>query len=135
MNDPTATDDTVLLQAYTEEADHYSRALTLAADLPAALEHDGGANEKLQQVLTLLDEVAAIEARIAERKQRWQRTGQKLAPQLQSAVAKVAKLIELLAEQICRAERQAVAQQSQLAPELEAMARSQQMRRAYSEWR
>ncbi len=135
MNDPTAIDDAVLIQAYTEEADRYSRALTLAADLPAALQHDSGANEKLQQVLALLDEVAVIEAGIAERKRQWQQTGQKPGSQLQSALENVAKLIELLAGHIGGAERQAIAHKSQLAPELDAMARSQQMQRAYSKWR
>jgi hypothetical protein len=135
MNNSTATDDAVLTRAYQEEADRYGRALSLAADLPAALQNDAGANEKLQQVLALLDEVAAIEATIVEPKRRWQQTGQKPGPHLKSALEEVAKLIELLAGHICRAERQAVAQKSQLAPGLEALARSQQMQRAYSEWR
>ena len=76
-----------------------------------------------------------IEAGIAEAKRRWQRSGRKPGPQLQALLDEVARLIHVLAGHIGRAEQQAVAQQSELAPQIEALARSQQMQRAYGEWR
>ena len=131
MNPSAPPFQELLYTAYAEQADRYARALEVARALPADFQQGGAGEERLQQITALLNEVALIEARIAETKQAWQATGQKPDPQLKGVLTRVTELIEGLSGYIQEAEREAVQQKGRLVPELDAAVRGQQMQRAY----
>ncbi len=85
----------LLLNAYTEQADRYTRALGVAQALPASFRQGGTGAAELQQIMALLDEVKRIEARIAATKKAWAATGQKPSSKLKGVLERVAGLIAL----------------------------------------
>lgn len=94
----------LLLNAYTEEADRYSRALQVAEALPDSLRENGRGEAELQQITALIDDVKRIEVRIADAKHAWQASGQQPEPRLKRVLHHVAELIEGLSGRIRNAE-------------------------------
>lgn len=135
MSQPTTPFQELLLNAYSEEAERYQRALQIAQALPGSFQGGNTGETELQQISTLLDEVRLIEARIAETKRAWEDSGQKPDPKLKGVLQRVADLIEGLSGHIQQAEREATAQRNQLAPELDLAVRGHQMQRAYGAFR
>lgn len=121
----------ILCRAYQEEADLYAQALEVAANLPVAFQRGQNVDEPLERIASLLGEVAAIEGRIAPAKHAWKETRQRPGPQLGALLTRVTDLIQRLSEPIARAEQEATRRRDQLVPELDALARRQQMQRAY----
>lgn len=93
----------ILLDAYTEEADRYVRAVHVAEGLPASLRGGGTGTAELRQITELLQEVQLIESRIADARQAWEVSGQKPGARLRTTLERVADLIE----DLCRHLRQA----------------------------
>jgi hypothetical protein len=133
MSAPSA--EAVLCAAYQEEAALYRQALALTADIQSTLHQGGNAEAALQHVLTLLNQVGAIEARIAPVKAQYHGGGAKPGSQLHDVLQELRQIVERLAEGIGEAERVARERKSRLEPELDAIIRSSQMQRAYGGWR
>jgi hypothetical protein len=81
--------------------------------------------------MTLLDEVAAAETRLAPLRDLWRRGGTRPGPELCRVLAAVAERIERLARSLAGAEQEATRRQQGLAPQLDALIRGREMRRAY----
>ena len=73
-----------LCEAYRAELPIYRHALALAADLTAAAAAGRAADEFGTQLLADLDQVAAIEATIADPRASWQALRQTSGPELSS---------------------------------------------------
>ena len=135
MSDHSTEIEVVLCAAYAEEADCYAKALRLAEELPTAFHRGECPGVQLQRVLAALDEVAAIEVRIADSKRRWlasRVSGWRMPGlMLQRRLAQVKDLIQHLASLIRCAEQDASAQRERMVPEVDAVIRGQQMLRAY----
>lgn len=123
--------EATLAAAYAEEARGYAQALEAARGLAAAMRGGEVADASPRQLLTLLDNVAAVEARIAPDKATWQRCGRPAGPELTRAMAQVAGQIEALLVLIADAQREAEVHRARLQPELDATALGERMRRAY----
>jgi hypothetical protein len=96
MTPPEPSFQELLFWAYTEEAACYGRALDVARELPETLKRGGSAAESLKEIQALLNEVALIEARIAEAKQRWQASCQEPGRALKRVLERVTELIQAL---------------------------------------
>ncbi len=130
MNETSRSAETLLLAAYREQAAYYAKALRCAEEL--SLEQGGGDPGRLPPALLgYLDKIAAVDARVAETKAWWVRTGQKPGSELRAALDEAALLIDRLAGYVREAERAATATRQALTPELDAAARGVRMRRAY----
>jgi len=130
VNETSRSAETLLLAAYREQAAHYANALRCAEELN--LEQSGGDPGRMPPaILCFLDKIAAVDARVAETKSWWMRTGQKPGSELRAALDEVTRLIDSLAGYVREAERTAAASRQALTPELDAAARGVQMRRAY----
>lgn len=123
--------DTLLCQAYHEEAERYAEALKLAEQLADSLRQGALAEDALQRLVTLLEEVALLETRIAPVKESWNQAGTSPSPELREVLARVAELIQRLAACVNAAEQEAVVQKGLLAPKLDGLIRSRQMQQAY----
>jgi hypothetical protein len=135
MTIPIAGVETQLCLAYDEEIQRYQSACELAADLVECLQQGRADQGKMQKLVSLLDEIAVIEARIDSIKDDWRRRGEKPGTQLQEKLQRVATHIQHLIAQIHRAEQAAQLHKSRLVPQLDAAGRAQQMQRAYQLWR
>jgi hypothetical protein len=131
MGDGVAGWEAELCAAYRVEIDLYTRAAVVARDLPAAFPHGQQAEESAQKIVHYLDEVALIEARIAETKSGWLITHGKPGPEFKSILAQVTRSIVELAEQMKIAERAAQARKAFLSPALDMGIRALQMQHAY----
>jgi hypothetical protein len=120
----------VLRDAYREQEACYDRALRCIRSLATVFDLTAD-EERLNAYVQLLDEVATIENRIAPVKEQWQRVGRKPGPELSAQLERVTGLLEQLRTMTEQLEQAALKQRSELAPELDQMARGQQMRRAY----
>jgi hypothetical protein len=121
----------LLLAAYSEEAECYTRALSLAEALCAACRDGGIRVELIQSIVARMDEVTEIENRMAEPKQHWRGGGFSPGLQLANLLNRLEELIRQLSERIREAEDLLSARKSALAPEFETLIRSQRMLRAY----
>jgi hypothetical protein len=130
-----ANAEPLLCDAYREEADLYRQALTAGADVLAALQRGGHAEDQLQRLLGFLDQVGAIEARMAPIKAQCQDRDWKPGTLLGEALTEVRQLVERLQACIQDAERVARERKSQLEPQLDAAIRGCRMQRAYGNWR
>jgi len=128
VNETSRSAEMLLLAAYREQATHYKSALRLA-ELEQGRTGDPG--ELPPVLLGFLDKIAAVDARVAETKSWWVRTGQKAGPELRAALDEVTLLIDRLAGCVREAELTATASRDALTPALDAAARGVQMRRAY----
>jgi hypothetical protein len=125
--------EAALCQAFREQADRYRSALALADDLPAALRRGDDVSGRLAEVMALLDEVAAGEARLAPARGLWQRSGSAPGPELRALIADVTDLVDRLARTLGEAEQEVARRRQSLAPQLDALIRGRQMRRAYGD--
>jgi hypothetical protein len=123
--------EAALCAAYQKEAECYARALALCDDLSGTLRQGESIDIKLEQVLSVLNEVAETERGVAGHKRVWEESGRQPGAQLLAVLARVSELIERLAARIREVEKEAAQQRSGLIPELDAVIRSQQMQRAY----
>jgi hypothetical protein len=123
--------ETILREAFAEEAERYGEILKLAEELSTAFrEGDTGAS-RLGRIQKGLEEVAAIEARIAPTKRAWEESGRQPGPELEEEMSRLRKLLTRLVERIRTAEEEVAARMSRMEPELETIARGRKMRRAY----
>jgi hypothetical protein len=113
--------EAALCAAYREQAALYRQAAALA-------EQDG----LLDAVWALVAEAAAIEERIGPAKESWTRRGDKPGPELRAVLADVAQRIGHLTRRLGEAEREALARQRELVPQLDALIRARAMRAAYN---
>lgn len=127
----TADEEAGLLVVYAREAECYGRALGVAETLPDVLRQGGDGSEQLRQVVAILDEVATLEASIADIRRHWQQTGRRPGGELQALLRRVTELIERLAVQIGAAEKEATTRRDRLIPDLDAGIRVRRMQRAY----
>jgi hypothetical protein len=135
MSAAPANAESLLSEAYREEAELYRQALTAGSEVLAALQRGDNMENRLQQLLSFLDQVGAIEARVTLVKAQWQEAACKPGPQLKEIMTQVGQLVERLQACIQQAESLARARKSQLEPELDALIRGSQMQRAYGNWR
>jgi hypothetical protein len=131
MNGSGAEVGALLLSAFLQEADCYGRALQVAAELGAACQRSEGIDERLRQVFALLEEVAAVEARIAPVKQAWEQAGRPAGTELRAVMDRVAALILQLKNHIQTIEEAVRARRDAVAAELDVCNRGRQMQRAY----
>jgi hypothetical protein len=131
MNDSASSAEGTLCAAYKEETGHYTQALQMADALATALQQGQGFEDKVRQIVVQLDEIARLEALIAEPKRHWQQSGRKPAGEFKNVLAQVTQLIERLADKIRAAEQMASLRQQCLVPELDSLIRGKQMRSAY----
>ncbi len=117
--------------AFAEEAERYTQALRAAEELPAAIREGRDTAPYLQELVRQLHEVARVEQQIAGPKQQWLQSGGQSHPELETWRVRLEGFIRALLEQVRWAEREAALRQHQLAPELDALIRGQQMQRAY----
>ena len=96
MNETPRSAETLLLAAYREQAAYYASALAAAEQLRS--EQGGDDPERLPPAIVgFLDKIAAVDARVAETKAWWLRTGQKPGPELRGGIDEVTRLIDRLA--------------------------------------
>ncbi len=131
MSDAGADLEALLQAAFVQEADCYAQALRLAGDLATACGQGEPIDGRLQQVLGLLDEVAAHEARIAPLKQRWERAGRPAGPALRTVMDRAAALIRELGRPLQTIEEAACVRRDRLGTELDVCNRRRRMQRAY----
>lgn len=93
----------LLLDAYTEEADRYVRAVHVAEGLPASLRRGGNGAAELRQITQLLQEVQHIETRIAAARKAWEESGHRPGARLRGTLERVADLIANLADNLRQA--------------------------------
>ncbi len=117
--------------ALAEEADRYTQALRAAEELPPALREGRDAGPHLQELARQLDAIAGIEQRIDGPKQQWLQAAEPSPAELEALRTRLVGLIRALQAQVSWAEREATLRKHQLAPQLDALARGQQMQRAY----
>lgn len=119
-----------LQTALSEEAERYTQALRAAEELPAAIREGRDAEPYLRELVRQLDEVIGVEQRIAGPKRQWLQAGDAPA-ELEELRTRLAGLIRAVQAQVSWAEREATLRKHQLAPQLDALIRGQQMQRAY----
>jgi hypothetical protein len=124
-----------LSAVYRQQAAFYRSACAQAAELAADLQQGRLDPGKLQQIVSLLDEVTVLEQRLDETKLEWKQGGDKPGRQLQEALTEVATLLRQLGAEIDRAEQAAQLHKRRLAPQIDAAGRARQMQRAYRLWR
>jgi hypothetical protein len=127
----TITEEMALVQAYRQQADHYRDALHQAGELLETLRAGQDSGEVSRQLAAALEAVAGVETRIAPLKQRWRERAHKPGPQLRNVLTQVTELLIQLMDRIDQASRQAAERQAGLMPELDRLARGQQMHRSY----
>lgn len=128
---PQPAEEAELCQAYQKETTNYLRALAEMETVLEAFRQGRHADEAIQRLTVLLEEVASIEESIALAKRRWSDRGGKPGPELRAVLTSLAQILERLLERIGEAERHAWAQQKQLLPELVHLAQGRRMQRAY----
>jgi hypothetical protein len=124
-------DASTLCTALQAETEQYERALTIAEGLPAAVQQGQDTEPQLEAILTHLRDIARIEQRIADPKQRWLESKAQPHPDLEPYRIRLMGLIQQLQERLRRAEQEATLRQSRLLPELESLLQGQRMQRAY----
>jgi hypothetical protein len=127
----SARPESVLYAAYIEEAEDYARAERLAGELAAACGRGEPLDDRLQQVLDLLKEIAARDARIAPVKESWMRAGRPTGAELRAVMDRIAALIGALSGHFQILEQAARSRRDALAAELDDCNRRRQMQRAY----
>lgn len=123
--------ESVLHAAYVEEAEGYARAERLAGELAAACGRGEPLDGRLQQVLDLLNDIAARDAHIAPVKESWMRAGRPAGAELRAVMDRIAALIGTLSGHFQILEQAARSRRDELAAELDACNRRRQMQRAY----
>ena len=123
--------EATLCQAYREQAVLYDRVLSLADSLTASLHRGEDVTGSLSQVMALLGEAAAVEARMGPSRKLWEDKHAPAGPELTAVVAEVRAQVERLAQWVAEAEGEAKAQQEQLVPQIDALLRIQERQRAY----
>ncbi len=118
-----------------EEIREYENALRLAKDVVTDLERGEATTPRLAELQMALDRIANIEGQLTDSKRLWLAEKKTPNPDLAAAIDRMRRLIESITELVRRAEELAKAQKNRLLPEIDAAARSQQMRRAYGLWR
>jgi hypothetical protein len=131
MTDSGPDLEAILCDSYRQQATCYRQSLELAAAIQSAMEQGQQAQSELEALAASMQEVSNIEAETKEARQIWERSGKKPGSELQTALAEVAYLIQELLARIGDAEKHAQLQADRLAPQLDQLIRSQQMRRAY----
>ncbi len=121
----------VLHAALERQAERYAAALQPAAELAAACGRGEPIDERLQQVIACLGDIAAQEASIAAVKKQWDKSGRPAGPALRAALDRVAALIRQLSGELQTIEEAARVRRDRLAAELDVCNRRRQMQRAY----
>jgi hypothetical protein len=124
-----------LCAAYEQEAEIYTRALSLAEQVPAALHKGEDGDALVSQIAGLLAQIGQVEHRLAGSKERWRTEGAHPGPELRCQLARVATLIKQMQEHLDLALCDAEQQKDNLAPELDDMARRRQGFKAYGAMR
>lgn len=117
--------------AYVEEAEGYARAERLAGELAAACRRGEPLDERLQQVLDLLNDIAVRDARLAPVKESWLGADRPTGAELRAVMDRIAALIGALGGHFQILEQAARSRRDELAAELDACNRRRQMQRAY----
>jgi ABC-type transporter Mla subunit MlaD len=123
--------EATLCQAFREQATLYDRALSLADSLTASLRRGEDVTDSLGQVVALLGQVSDLEARLAPSWKLWEKRARQPCPELTAVLAEVQGLAQRLSHWVAEAEGEAKAQQQQIVPQLDALIRLREMRRAY----
>ena len=130
MSEPLDEPEAMLCSAYAAQADLYAAALA-ALHRPAGSPGAGTMDECATALLLALDQVTALEARIAQTKQEWQRQARQAGPALRQAMALVHDRLLQLSAAVDQSIRDLEASQQTMLPRLDQFARLQQMHRAY----
>lgn len=117
--------------AYRAEAAIYMQALRLAEQWFSGSPEAG--EPVLARITELLAEVQGIEDRLTLVKTQWRYRGCNPSGALADTLSEVADLIRKLQAQLDRVRQQTQQHKDELAPELDDVIRSQQMRRAYGD--
>jgi hypothetical protein len=121
----------ILVAAYRRQAGCYTQALELAHSIDAAVRLGQDQGPPMQHLITVLDEVAAIDADASDARQLWQRSSRRPGPELQAVLDQVANLIQALHACVGSAAQHARAETERLAPQLDRLVRGRQMQAAY----
>ncbi len=121
--------EAMLSDGYREEIALYTQALALCEGHAAAapLQVDSW----LPTLMALLEQVAAVESRIATAKADWQRLGQAPGRMLAGYLGQLAALLPALGAAVERVIAAVQARRDQIPLELDALARSSRVRQAY----
>jgi hypothetical protein len=119
-----------LYAAYVDEEEQYARALRTAREASACGVGEGF-DERLRQVFTLLEAIAARDAVLADTKQRWEQEGRPTNDALRGVMERIADLIRCLSRELQTVESAVRARRDHLADELDVCNRRRQMQRAY----
>jgi hypothetical protein len=128
-------DETILQQAYREQAGCYAQALQIAEQMPSSLRERAALDDRLQQLLALFNQIADQETRLAPIKERWLQSGRTPGPELRQAMEEVTSLIANLVRHIQEAEKEAVTQRDCLGSQLDTGIRARRMQEAYGRGR
>jgi|SRR5579862_2286594 len=121
-----------LRESYEQQAVSYAHALALAESLLANWKPGNDVTATLQRIAELMTDVAARNADMQSLQQHMVKNSARPRPRLDAVLQSTAELIARLADRICQLEKLATNCKNQLAPELDAMLRGRQMRRAYA---
>ena len=122
---------TVLFEAYGSEAERYTTALQLAGEVAAACRRGEAIDDRLGQVLALLDEITRTDALLAPVKQRWVQAGRPNNDSLRQVTDRIAVLIRQIQNELQIIEGTVQVRRDELAGELDVCNRRCRMQRAY----
>jgi hypothetical protein len=129
---PVADLEATLRAAVAAQGELYRQALVQARDLASDLNADTDASKHLAGFVKTLDEVARVEASVADLKRCWTSLRQPPSPDTRQVLDAAACMLEELLVEIARAEQKAASHMQTLGPALATAAKSQRAMRVYA---
>src|SRR3569623_1194062 len=120
-----------LCDGYAEEKAIYTQALGIAQAMRQAEAQGDAAPVGLTDLVQILENANRVEARLAPLKDAWRQAGRRPQGNLVQLLGEVARLIQEVQHIVDQSLQATQQQQQQLAPEVDALIRRQNMRRAY----
>lgn len=117
-----------LLTNYRQQAAHYERALRL-------LDSEADRDARIQDVVIILQQIAEMDAALAEDKTAWRQTNRQAGTELRTLLDTLAVQIRTLSECVEQHMVQVAARKAQLAPALDEVMRQRTMLKAYAQHR
>jgi hypothetical protein len=131
MNAESTDSAAFLYASYVELAKDYTTALRLASDLTTACNRGEAIDDRLTQILSLLNSIVKTDTSLAPVKQRWEEAGKPSSDSLRGVINHITDLIRQLCNEWQILERAVQARRDRLAVELDVCNRQCRMQRAY----
>jgi hypothetical protein len=131
VNPSEQSADELFLASFGRQAECYERALALAEQFSAVSRAGETRIELIAAIAEIVRDVSRLQQDAAEERKRSPTAAPQPDSRLQSAVNRVATLIQRLAERMREAEMILQGRKTQLGPELDLIIRSCQMQKAY----